>query len=204
MIYGKNLSLEGVRLQFRYRYINLKKLSKWIRLPDIPVEYRGLSSSGTKAVVYDDYAWIFNGLYDILRFDMISESWDHVTTTFSSRKGHKWPYTDTGLQSPSISLLDHNMYVFGGDIQGKPEGSDVFMVLDLKSLQWRYLGDSSVFKRSNHIGKHWPPPRHKAGCWIVPQEKRFYLMYGTRSYERPLKRNNKKSPYDPYTPDAGK
>ena len=183
------------------RCIDLRRLDKWRRLRNFPERLKFLALHANAAFVYNDYAWFFTGHKDVLRFNMNTETWDYVSIKMSEGKKQKWPYKDKGLVNPSITLAGHHLYIFGGDIKFGKEGTDSFMVIDLDSLQWRFLGDSSLYKNADYPGKYWPPPRCGAGCWFAPHEKRIYLLFGTSEQQDRYNNPAENPEYDPYYSD---
>ena len=112
--------------------------------------------------MHRNYVYFFNGWRDLLRFDLAAEKWDIAGT---ENKGGN--YQDSLLLYPCVELLGDEMYVYGGS-QGENVTLNTLMVLDLVQLRWRELA----------INTKSPPPREAAGSWIVPEQRKLYVMFG--------------------------
>lgn len=82
-----------------------------------------------------------------------------------------------------VTVLDDKLYVFGGDDLNAVVGTNLFMVLDLHSLNWTHLGGTSDVAPI----VRYPGLRRIASMWAVPVQKRLYLLYGHAARSKALK-----------------
>ncbi|KII88508.1 hypothetical protein PLICRDRAFT_161680 [Plicaturopsis crispa FD-325 SS-3] len=146
--------------------LDLTTRDKWRRLQDHPEAGQLLYQT---LKVYKDTAWMFQGEKTVWAFDLVREQWKKVETSFSG----KWPYFHP-LSEHCVEIFEDVMYVFGGDDSRTDLGVNIFMALDLKTLKWTHLGGTSHAVTTNDM----PMLRRHASSWIVPEQKRLYIMYG--------------------------
>ena len=138
---------------------------RWDCVSELPFRFMSLAFR-SKAVVYNDYVWHFNGSKTLLRFHLVTGNWDTVDT-----KCNGWPYIQGLLQSFCIELLNDKLYIYGG-CKGRFEILDAFMVLDLSRLKWRQLKMTDLVC---------PSAREAMASWVVPEENKLYIMFGSNT-----------------------
>jgi hypothetical protein len=161
----------------------LTPLGQWKKLPDFPSGI--LPPKGIRMAVWKDKALMFRGHRDRLGFfDLKTETWGTQKTTFGSSQ--RWPYNEGIFDQYSVEMFEDTMYVFGGDDSGSCLGTNVLMALDMKTWAWTHLGGTSAAIATQTM----PNLRCYPNCWIVPKERRLYVLYGNAN--RSLAKQEKK------------
>ncbi|KII88507.1 hypothetical protein PLICRDRAFT_54338 [Plicaturopsis crispa FD-325 SS-3] len=145
--------------------LDLIKRDGWRELPSFP---EGVLLSH-KMQVHGHMVYLFRGNKTVWAFDLVAEKWTQIQTTFTG----KWPYFRQ-LTEHCVEIFEDVMYVFSGDDARTDLGTNVFMALDLKTMKWTYLGGHSESIATNEM----PMLRRHASSWVVPAQKRLYILYG--------------------------
>lgn len=123
---------------------------------------------------WDGRAWMFGGDEKLWIFDLRTERWSQKKIEPASRQQRVWPYPDKKLAEPSFEISEGMMYVFGGDSGPSHLGTNIFLSIDLRTFKWTHLsGTSAAIMTTTE-----PPLRRFPTTWIVPSQRRFYVMYG--------------------------
>ncbi|KZW03705.1 hypothetical protein EXIGLDRAFT_634947 [Exidia glandulosa HHB12029] len=151
---------------------------KWRRLPDVPVTSLGRKRDepniSGQMRVRDSRVYCFLGKPTIAVFDLVTEEWSIIGT--SMQPGVRWPYHSNGdrLEAFATAILDHNLYVFGGDDAKTFLGTNIFMALDLNTMRWSHIsGTTGLVTPLYGIELRTNP-----AMWAVPSERRLFVMYG--------------------------
>lgn len=168
---------------------------KWRRLNDLPKAlYKDQPLSTQGICVWDDRAWLFTGSKKVWVFDLHKEIW---TTVITDLRDTKWPYAKDYLSDHCVTTFDGKLYVFGGEDLNAIIGTNLFMVLDLRTLKWTYLGGTSDMVPNGR----YPGPRRLASMWVVPEQKRLYLLYGSASRQAAMISGKQYGSQNDYTYD---
>jgi N-acetylneuraminic acid mutarotase len=140
-------------------------------MPDLPV-------SGVRAVftsrsvrVWKDMAYVFLGSPTLFAFDLKAEKWRRLSAVLPEGR---WPYAGGSLDSFSMQIYDDKLYVFGGTNFHRSLGCNNFMVLDLLTLRWKYLGGSDRVE----VTPKFPSLRQHAGSWVVEEQQKMCILFG--------------------------
>ncbi|KAJ3998889.1 hypothetical protein F5050DRAFT_1741392 [Lentinula boryana] len=147
----------------------------WKQLPKPPRTPRvGGLSSVRPMQIWRDKAYLFLGTQLLHVFDLVTERWSILKTTF--QRGRMWPYAlDKSLTSFTTAILENRLYVFGGDDDGDPLGQNIFMALDLLTNEWEHLSGSS-----ENIPQSFEPNLRSLHCmWATPKQRKVYVLYGS-------------------------
>ena len=111
----------------------------------------------------------------MLKFDLVQEQWKCVDTIWNSRES--WPYTGKIADDYCMEVYEDKLYIFSGrdSYSYSSLGTNLHMCLDLKTLIWTKLGGTSDPRK---LIKGMPLFRQGAGSWVIPEEKRMYVLYG--------------------------
>ncbi|THH00776.1 hypothetical protein EW026_g1800 [Hermanssonia centrifuga] len=116
-------------------------------------------------------AYLFDGTKKLWQFDMETEKWNSLKTTF----GRTWPYPKNDLTSYFSGIIDGKLYIFGGADDITKLGCNTFMELDLATLKWEHTSGTSA----NVPCTREPNLRTLASMWAVPSQKKLYLFGGS-------------------------
>ncbi|KAG5638213.1 hypothetical protein H0H81_001214 [Sphagnurus paluster] len=166
--------------------LNLSKLNTWESLPPYPFreDHTGVWMCWNMKV-YKDKAYMFTGLQEISVFDLNAQEWTTVHSTYKPTNadiaagvetGRKWPYIFWNSQRSTQEIVGDKLYVFGGTHGKTVMGCNLFMVLDLKTLEWRRL--SGVVQTGLVADYSSPGPRRNPSSWVSRDKKRIYLIFG--------------------------
>ncbi|KAH8077510.1 hypothetical protein BXZ70DRAFT_902237 [Cristinia sonorae] len=180
-IFGGEKSLDGPHFR-DLQYIDLENTDGgWKTLPRYMVfEPLTGKATGWKMRVHEGQkrAYLFNGRTDIEYFDLETEKWGSIETAWTPVANiPSWPYHQ--LLDFSMEILDDKIYVFGGSHSKSQLGCNLFVVLDLQTLKWRYLS-GSVGSKEHPLMPDWtcPGPRRHPTTWVDPKLRKIFLMFG--------------------------
>lgn len=168
--------------------LSLKKPVVWQELPGYPAgESQKLTATWLQwhMTVYNDKAYLFTGQPDIDVFDLKTQKWGLVTSTFEPTAAdivagvdpvRKWSYPVWTSQGATQQVVGDRLYVFGGTHGLTIMGCNLFMVLDLKTLRWRRLTGTLNVRRAADYAC--PGPRNASSSWVSGDKKRIYLIFG--------------------------
>ncbi|KAI0317374.1 hypothetical protein OF83DRAFT_1163971 [Amylostereum chailletii] len=161
------------------RYIELEDMQQgWHELPGYPVPVRksAVRMAGWQMHVDDatSKAYLFIGRRDLDVFDLEANTWSQVTTKMAPGQG-AWPVSDS-ISDYGILVLKSRLYVFGGSHNACYLGSNLFVVLDLKTLQWRRL--SGRAGPDLVVNTMEPGPRTHPAMWVDGTQERIWVMFG--------------------------
>lgn len=144
---------------------------------DLPKNDVNLREQGTdwSSKVWNDTVYLFTGHDDfILTYDLVKGRWRKTGTKFQARKGQKWPYRKEFVDQCCAVVLEDKLYVFGGDDNNVSLGTNILTVLDLKTNIWEHVSGTS----ENEPRAFEPNLRRQAQAWAVPEQRRFYVLFG--------------------------
>lgn len=125
-------------------------------------------------IVWNDHAWLFTGDRNVWKFSLVIEKWQHMPCRFN---GRNWPYHSSFVQGHGVAVPDGVMYVFGDTDRKTLLGTNIFVSLNLRSLEWKHLSGVSDCVTQTFF----PNLRRFTALWAVPQQKRLYLLQGAAS-----------------------
>lgn len=152
----------------------MKEPTKWRPLNRFPLQFRAIQPSLAKPIVFYNHVWFFSGHKDILRFNLVTETWDSVRTKYRP----EWPFvTDffemNNLCCYSVERYRNSMCVFGGSAYC----DSLFMLLDLEKLTWRRLAVAPMLA-SKETSQDMPKGRGNGSTWVAEDEDKFFILYG--------------------------
>ena len=112
-----------------------------------------------------------------------------LETKWDSKGGRKpWPYTTGVAAEYCAEVYKDELHIFGGNNGFESVGVNLHMSLNLRTLRWSKLGGTVALKQ---LIRGMPSMRKGAGSWVVPEERRMYILYGcaTPEYSRVPKLN---------------
>lgn len=86
----------------------------------------------------------------------------------------QWPYPKNKLENHSMEIHKGVLYVFGGADGQRVLGCNIFMALDLETLEWEHLGGQS----EPVAAFDFPSLRSYACSWVVPSLDKIFLAWG--------------------------
>ncbi|GBE88799.1 hypothetical protein SCP_1402040 [Sparassis crispa] len=91
--------------------LDLTKLDGWRQLPPYPGRYL----MHTEMAVHGNKAYAFTGRATIEYFDLITDRWRQIRTTFVDANGHSapWPYAENDVDEYAVHIVRGHIYVFG-------------------------------------------------------------------------------------------
>ncbi|KZV74271.1 hypothetical protein PENSPDRAFT_215168 [Peniophora sp. CONT] len=164
-----------------FHYLDLEKLDGWHTLPSFPnkeLAQRGLLSYHGM-YVNENTLYYFAGFDTLYAFDLVKRKWwDRTVQALPGVKGSRWP-TDEALRwfASTYAPRREHFYVFGGKHGDERLGCDLFLVINMRTGQWRQLSGNA---RAGEIRAdyHVPGPRVNAMMWADADEKKIYLLGG--------------------------
>lgn len=179
MVYSVSLNS-----QYFHSYLDLKNPLWWNYSKPFSNEHCDVQPSLAKPLVHNDIVWFFSGNLDILRFNLVSETWGSVRTVFQGT----WPFSSDGIAIAAFSVYNVERYKSKMCVFGASSKADsLFMVLDLKSLRWRRF-DLMLTNSNCELTQSTPLGRCSGNVWVVEEEDRLYVMYGESLLDK-AKRN---------------
>ncbi|KAJ7267868.1 hypothetical protein C8J57DRAFT_352325 [Mycena rebaudengoi] len=189
-IWNSHLYVSGGRLCERGPYyrdlwtLDLAKLDAWRQLPDYPIPMdRSNIFLGWTIVVHNDTAILFNGRPSVDVFDLKTEKWGIMETTYSATAAdfaagvtRGWPYPVWSCMDAAMQIVGDTLYVFGGSHGETRMGCNLLMALDLKTRVWRRL--TGTVRVTEHGDYSCPGPRKCAASWVSPDKARIYILFG--------------------------
>ncbi|KAJ7231156.1 hypothetical protein B0H12DRAFT_1263599 [Mycena haematopus] len=166
--------------------LDLNTLDQWHRLPDYPIPL-GASGRfiGWTMIVRNDTALLFTGRPTLDVFNLTTETWSTLKTTYSPTAadidagivdGWPWPGKISCDSTVVFSKAADKLYVFGGAHGRSIMGCNLFMELDLTTHAWRRL--SGYVRAPKEADYSCPSPRKSAAGWLTPDGRRVYLLFG--------------------------
>jgi hypothetical protein len=169
--------------------LNLQKLDAWRALPSYPVsEILTGRWMCWHLKVHRDKAYLFTGSPRLDFFDLRTETWSSVLTTFKATKADKtegyimdaWPYPERKCSESAQELVGNKLYVFGGRHGLTRLGCSLFMELDLETMRWRRLSGALMPVKADYSC---PGPRKTPSSWVNKDQDRIYLVFGESDRE---------------------
>ncbi|KAH8108389.1 hypothetical protein DFH11DRAFT_1516950 [Phellopilus nigrolimitatus] len=162
-------------LHFEHRDVWYEKICSknmsWKKLPNMPpIRIQAGLSCSRLMKHWKDKAYLFIGAKTLWVFDLEQEKWNSIMTTFHG----KWPYHGNNVTGFSSEILEGKLYIFGGDDENTHLGTNIFMALDLTTLEWDHISGTSA----NVPKTREPNLRVLASMWAVPAQRRLYLIFG--------------------------
>lgn len=143
----------------------------WKQLPAMPnvaVEVNFKCSRNMS--IWEDKAYWFTGSRTVWSFDLRAEKWSSLQTKFKGR----WPYKTQNLTQYGSVTVDGRLYIFGGEDEVTCLGCNIFMALDLRTLEWEHLSGTS----SNTPQIYEPNLCTFPSVFAIPKEKKIYVIGG--------------------------
>lgn len=168
--------------------VNLRKLDGWRLEPDFPHPMSRTSAwLGWNMVVSPVHkkAYLFTGRQAVDFFDLTTNQWGVVSTKFVHAGGTDiragiptaaWPYPGSNLTDSTQQIVGEQLFVFGGTHGRTNIGCNLFMVLNLRTHEWRRLTGTVMAHKDADIAC--PGPRKTPNSWVDNTEKKFYLLGG--------------------------
>lgn len=180
---GGEKGLDGPFYRDLWR-LDLSKLDQWQQLPSFP---QPESISGPfdawSMAVYEDKAYLFTGRPLVDYFDLVTEQWGTLPTTFKRDSGLKsWPYPRNYMYEYTMQVAKGKLYVFGGVHDDAALGCNLFMGLDIVTGQWERLSGTVLPQADISC----PGPRRYTTSWIHPSGDKFMLMFGEAARQTAL------------------
>ncbi|KAF7368557.1 hypothetical protein MVEN_00179000 [Mycena venus] len=164
--------------------LDLNNPDEWRRLPDYPIPLQ-ISGRfiGWTMLIHNDTALLFTGRPTIDVFDLKTEKWSSLKTTYAPTSADidagvvdGWPWPNKMSCDATIVVADDKIYVFDGAHGRSIMGCNLFMELDLTTGTWRRL---SGYVRAPQIADYsCPSPRKTAAGWASPDGRRIFLLFG--------------------------
>ncbi|KAI0312652.1 hypothetical protein OF83DRAFT_1066836 [Amylostereum chailletii] len=164
-----------------FHYVDLNDLrAGWHKLPDYPRPFPWGVPVGWRMHVDEstDKAYVFLGFKDVDVFDLKTNTWSRITTSYLSPGS--WPIADTLLEFGSV-IYKRRIYAFGGTHEGSKLGCNLWLVLDLQTGAWRRLSGRSGPEFDTDFML--PGPRRYPALWADEEHDRIWMMFGDA--ERP-------------------
>lgn len=154
-------------------YMDLKRPGAWHELP----QYPGPVFLNLQLVVHGNKAYSFNGKPHVLVFDLVTERWGRMQTSWVDHSGKPapWPQEIDGLSDYAMHVANGKIYVFGGTVDKAKMGCNFLAVLDLATKTWRHL---SGFARIPPADYDTPGPRKYVASWVDGKGEKIYLLQG--------------------------
>ena len=130
-------------------------------------------------------AYLFTGRQSLDFFDLTTRKWGFVSTKFvhggvaDTRAGistSAWPYPGSNLTDSTQQIVGEQLFVFGGTHGTTNVGCNLFMVLDLRTKEWRRLSGTVMAPKNAY--NTCPGPRKTPNSWVDNTQKKFYLLGG--------------------------
>jgi hypothetical protein len=117
---------------------------------------------------------MFSGAKQLWTFDLRTETWSEKIIQRATGQHQMWPYPDNKVVEHSFEIFEGVMYVFGGNSGSSHLGTNVFLSIDLTTFKWTHIsGTAEAIMTTTE-----PPLRCFPTTWVVPSQRRFYVMYG--------------------------
>ncbi|KAF8142897.1 hypothetical protein K438DRAFT_1922523 [Mycena galopus ATCC 62051] len=164
--------------------LNLTTPDQWHQLPDYPIALHASGRFiGWTMVVHNDTALLFTGRPNIDVFDLTSETWSTLKTTYSPSAADieagivdGWPWPNKQSCDSTVVCTNNKLHVFGGAHGRSIMGCNLFMELDLTTRMWRRL---TGYVRAPQVADYsCPSPRKTAAGWASPDGHRIYILFG--------------------------
>jgi hypothetical protein len=154
--------------------ISLIALDEWHALPNYPVR-ESLTGKmvGYSMVVDGDCAYLFTGRKDIDVFNLRTQTWSSVRTSFAGT--NPWPYSQENIVDYAMQSVGGKIYVFGGSHPLSPVGCTLLMELDIASWTWTRLSGTALPTTASYAG---PGPRRLACSWVGKDRNTLFILYG--------------------------
>ena len=157
---------------------------KWRRLADYPSKVP--AAIGWSFVVEEDEgkAYLITGKSQIDYFELASETWGRIKTTYTPTEEDKkvggvkgnWPFPGQTLADSTVIINKRKIYTFGGDHGDTSLGCNLFMELDLDTQKWKRL--SGYVQAPLYNDYDLPGPRVSACGWVDSTKDRIYICFG--------------------------
>ena len=128
-------------------------------------------------------AYLFTGRPELDYFDLTTKKWGSIMTKFirndpaDTKAGIKsWPYPGSKLTDSTQQIINEKLYVFGGTHGTTNIGCNLFMVLDLRTKEWRRLSGYPMPPKDSDVTC--PGPRKTPSSWPDHLARKFYLIFG--------------------------
>ncbi|KAF8965646.1 hypothetical protein BDZ97DRAFT_1811635 [Flammula alnicola] len=158
----------------------------WKSEPDYPQPMSRTSAFlGWHTLVCPEHkrVYLFTGRPALDFFDLTTKTWGSFTTKFvhsgtsDTRAGIKnWPYPKNQLTDSTQQIVNEKLYVFGGTHGSTSIGCNLFLVLDLKTKEWRRLSGTVMPTKDSDVTV--PGPRKTPNGWVDNAKDKFYLLGG--------------------------
>ena len=165
--------------------LDLTKLDGWRSLPPHPksADLTGIWVNLPMHVL-DNKAYLFTGRPNLNVFDLVSETWRSLKTTYTPTLADKreggadgdWPWPGNVSSDAAQVLTRGRLFVFGGSHGKTKIGCNLFLELDLKTLVWRRLSGYVIPPPDNDyscLG-----PRKEPAAWVRKDKERIYVLFG--------------------------
>ncbi|VDB85532.1 unnamed protein product [Peniophora sp. CBMAI 1063] len=164
-----------------FHYIDLNKLDGWHTLPSFP--NKSIPNNGLLThhgmYVNENTLYFFAGFDTLYAFDLVKRKWKNRTVqALPAVPGTRWPTDDALCEFASTyAPRREHFYVFGGKHSDERLGCDLFLVINMRTGQWRKLSGNAraADLRADYRS---PGPRGNAMLWTDADEKKIYLFGG--------------------------
>lgn len=170
--------------------LDLQKLDGWRALPAYPVpeRYTGVWMCWN-LVVHKSRAYLFTGSLRLDFFDLESETWSSIQTTYNRTDADKEAgllphiYPGPSLMRSTQQVVRDKLYIFGGSHELTRIGCNLFMELDLETMEWRRLSGTLLSNKADFLC---PGPRRTPSSWVDKNQEHIYLIGGEADRSAPL------------------
>lgn len=164
--------------------LDLEKLDKWRQLPSYPVseQYTGVWLLW-RFSIHNNRAYLVTGKAEVDYFDLITEEWGSVMTTYKRTAADKkagvheqWVFPVWNILDSTQEVVGDILYLFGGTHGECIIGTNLFVQLDLKTMEWTRL--SGTLRPGEIADYSCPGPRKTPSSWVDRDQERIYLIFG--------------------------
>ncbi|EDR04766.1 uncharacterized protein LACBIDRAFT_330381 [Laccaria bicolor S238N-H82] len=157
---------------------------EWRRLEDYPIPLAVTGQFyGWQMKIRDDKAYLFTGRPELDFYDLLSERWSSVMTTYVPTAEDRyagvegdWPYPGFRVVEAAVELAHDKLLVFGGTHKGSALGCNLLMELDLTSNTWKRLSGFVITPLWGH--RSLPGPRKAAASWLNSSQDTLHILFG--------------------------
>ncbi|KAF8804270.1 hypothetical protein BYT27DRAFT_7069042, partial [Phlegmacium glaucopus] len=163
--------------------LDLNTLDGWKTLPGYPLHPSVFLGWHMIPCPEHKKAYLFTGHPTIDFFDLNTKTWGSLLTKFirndpADRDAgvDAWPYRKGQLADSTQQIFDEKLYVFAGNHGNTFIGCNLFLVLDLRTKEWRRLSGTVMAPKDADLTI--PGPRKTPNSWVDTVAKKIYIING--------------------------
>ncbi|KAJ7580203.1 hypothetical protein C8J56DRAFT_1058512 [Mycena floridula] len=148
-------------------YVDVVQRDGWHQLQSCAIRQAGL---GKFVGLYKNVAYVFCGSSRIIHFNLKTEEWGCL----NAKPQNFYPF-DFVIDG-ALVMVQQKMYIFGGVSKTMALGCDLFISLDLETLEWEKLSG-----KANGVQEPtWdhPGPRRNSAMWVNKDGTQIHLLFG--------------------------